>query len=176
MFQSTWESIGNKICMILIFKVICIFKGIIHYVETVCAAPHLKPVPDLNRLCTTKIQSQTTWLIKLCFQVGKMYADMQTTTVIWSIWKTVVPQDTSSSDFSVLWELISGWWKSGCFVDCLLDLSVCLCPGCVLDTDSPVKFHAVFLTAPEGEGWHIINMIVYPSTYFILNVAVWFAS
>ncbi len=37
------------------------------------------------------------------------------------------------------------------FVDCLLDLSVCLCPGCVLDTDSPVKCHAVFLTPEEEE-------------------------
>ncbi len=87
----------------------------IHYAETVCAAPHLKPVPDLNCLWTTKIQSQMTWLITLCFQVGKMYANTQTTTVIWSIWKPVVPQDASSSDFSIWWELISAWWKSAWF-------------------------------------------------------------
>lgn len=147
MFQSTWEWIGNKICMIFIFKVICIFKGIIHYVETVCAALHL------NRLCMTKIQSQTTWFITLCFQSRKNVCRHANHSCYMKHMKDCRPSGHLELRLQCLMRIDQRLMKER-LVLCYY-LSVCLCPGCVSVTDSPVEFHAVFLTAPEEEGWHI---------------------
>lgn len=98
------------------------------------AAPRLKLVPDLNRRSNRRWHDSSN-SNRFCFQVGEMYADMQTSAVIWSIRMTVRTPRVQTS------ESYENWWVSS-LGETSIEGLLCLCLGRVLDTDTPLEFRA----------------------------------